>query len=118
MSEERRLELADWLEDFAGDVGTSNGNTLVEAAEMLRQKSEWQPIETAPKDGSSILVALKGGEVREAEWFVRWYNDPSKPGWMPANMDEEYGHYVEPTHWMPLPKPPQTVDETGGLAIF
>ena len=67
----------------------------------------WQPIETAPKDGSpSILVADAKGWVKEASWHDAWYGDWSRPGWMIANCDEEYGCYVEATHWMPLPKPP------------
>lgn len=67
--------------------------------------SEWQPIETAPKDGTAILV-WDGKLVYEAEWWDAWYADSSKPGWMIANCDEEYGFYVKATHWMPLPTPP------------
>ena len=65
----------------------------------------WQPIETAPKDGASILV-WDGKVVREVSWQDRWYGRTEQPGWMIANCDEEYGYYVEATHWMPLPKPP------------
>jgi alkylation response protein AidB-like acyl-CoA dehydrogenase len=69
---------------------------------------EWQPIETAPRDGTSILVAKAGKWVREASWWDAWYANTSDQGWMPANIDEEYGSYIEPTHWMPLPEPPET----------
>ncbi len=72
--------------------------------------TEWQPIETAPKDGSSILIVyicpLDGPLVKEAQWWKRWYTDETNQGWMLANLDEEYGDYIEPTHWMPLPEPP------------
>lgn len=61
----------------------------------------WQPIDTAPKD-RSILI-FDGEEVMEAYWFSSWYGDKKRPGWMPANLDEEYGRYVDATHWMPLP---------------
>jgi hypothetical protein len=56
----------------------------------------WQPIETAPKDGTPIL-AYDGG-IWVAWWFVT--NERIK-GW--ATLD----HVIDdPTHWMPLPDPP------------
>lgn len=74
---------------------------------------EWRPIETAPKGddpkeyhGPSIIVCDAKGWVGEAGWFPSWYNDKDSGGWMIANCDEEYGHYVDATHWMPLPKAP------------
>ena len=86
-------------------------------------QSQWQPIETAPKDGTSILIYTTGRhwregwsdeefgegnknpEVMEASWQP-WYSDEME-GWMPANLDEEYGRFYEATHWMPLPEPPK-----------
>ena len=67
---------------------------------------EWQTIETAPKDGTSIL--LFGGEIHEGFWdeldFNEFYGIPIK-GWNfgCANIDPTN---FEPTHWMPLLKPP------------
>jgi hypothetical protein len=69
----------------------------------LRAVREWQPIETAPKDGTKFLGAYSGvNDVYAAYWF--------------ADVDSIYGGYfvkdgtiqvVKPTHWMPLPQPPQ-----------
>lgn len=67
----------------------------------------WQPIETAPKDGTLILLASIDGYVMEASWFDAWYGDRANPGWMYANLDEEHGSYIDATHWMPLPEPPK-----------
>ena len=67
---------------------------------------EWQPIETAPKDGRTILIGAAGPRVCAAFWMNDWYGDKSLPGWMMDGMDEEYGSYKNPTHWMPLPAPP------------
>jgi hypothetical protein len=71
----------------------------------------WQPIETAPKDGTRVLVFWADG--RKCPVDVSWYWD---------HHDIEYGKVVRtyqrwmsnryaangppPTHWMPLPKPP------------
>ena len=54
----------------------------------------WQPIETAPKGGSSILLATPKGLIADGFW------SPVYGVWSwPYVM-------VEPTHWMPLPDPP------------
>lgn len=76
--------------------------------------SEWQPIETAPKDGRSILVfgwpsnlEVNGNVLvsykRAAIYSASW-----------DEIDEAFclsggswlGPFVKPTHWMPLPEPP------------
>jgi hypothetical protein len=77
--------------------------------------TEWQPIETAPKDGRRILVFepefQTGGVVMEASWWDAWNDDESHTGWMPANLDERDGFYLFPTHWMPLPASPSAMGE-------
>ena len=85
---------------------------------MVEKMTEWQPIETAPKNGTRILVYYNGptfkgrwhegniSGVGEVEWWEGWYNEKIN-GWMIANCDEEYGYFVEATHWMPLPEPPK-----------
>lgn len=57
---------------------------------------EWQPIETAPKDGADFL-AYDGFEAIIAYWnsYLRDYRDPHD------------GKIVGLTHWMPLPEPPK-----------
>jgi hypothetical protein len=60
--------------------------------------SSWQPIGTAPKDGTAILTfqsnLMTGGKMRVAVWR----DDTVPKGW---SASEE-----SPTHWMPLPIPP------------
>ena len=62
---------------------------------------KWQPIETAPKDGISILVALS----RHNESITTVYWD----SYWSLNIAGSYAEddEVEPTHWMPLPEPPE-----------
>ncbi len=67
---------------------------------------EWQPIETAPKDQTRVLL-FWDGKVCEGYWNVNdgaigvgdranWHKPGlSRPPW-----------YCGPSHWMPLPAPP------------
>jgi len=83
--------------------------------------SEWQPIETAPKDGTTVLL---GYYNRSGKWrTVRgcWYSDAQiaedweephdgEAGWYETaeNADDTPNCWnCSPTHWMPLPTPPE-----------
>lgn len=70
--------------------------------------SEWQPIETAPKDGSPILIWQPGGVTQYTWytdcWICRW--EDRYQCWTEAG-GELYSEARSPTHWMPLPDPPK-----------
>lgn len=59
---------------------------------------EWQPIETAPRDGTRVLLGYEGAADYDiCVWHAalgNWFNEYSHP--VP----------ITPTHWMPLPDPP------------
>lgn len=65
---------------------------------------EWQPIETAPLDGTAVLVGRfvdSDGQAHcNGRIAVDWYRGP----------DVQWGmfnkRYWPATHWMPLPAPP------------
>lgn len=80
--------------------------------------SEWRDIETAPRDGTRILIARAGenvgcDEIEITEWYVvevyhyehvegdlyRKVKGKASEGW------NGNGHRA--THWMPLPEPPE-----------
>ena len=69
---------------------------------------EWQPIETAPKDGTRVLAFYSADEII---YDVVW-NDPDD-GWSDVlgfvSTDGEIENFNQPdlTHWMPLPAPPK-----------
>jgi len=65
--------------------------------------SEWQPIETCPKDGNAFLAG-KWNYDRTHWWVykVHWANGVVDGGWDGAREMIE----VPCTHWMPLPGPP------------
>lgn len=59
----------------------------------------WRPIESAPRDGTKILVAVRGEST-----MVRWH----EPAWLGAG--GRCYQFDDPTHWMPPPPPPQQPD--------
>lgn len=66
--------------------------------------SDWQPIDTAPKDGTRILCFWDGGCV-----ITKWDERLRFAGWqMPPMMTVRAADRSAwfPTHWMPLPEPP------------
>lgn len=62
---------------------------------------QWRPIETAPKDGTDVLVHAAGSTyaVSWCEEAEGWVVDDNKHG--PYRLRGSY-----PTHWMPLPSAP------------
>ena len=67
----------------------------------------WQPISTAPKDGTPVLVWDSGCEAMLIAWFGKHSHVPLY-GWV-YGADVIGGEEVdscEPTYWMPLPEPP------------
>lgn len=87
----------------------------------------WQPIETAPKDGTEILVVsgTGGTGVLLARWIALqdFLTTSEAEEYADAGMSESdleipcwfYADFVhgdrlapdcQPTHWMPLPLPP------------
>lgn len=69
--------------------------------------TEWQPIETAPKDGTTILlVRFYGAQVcgETDHWTVDVYGDDRPRDWCDTGgRPPEYAW----THWLPLPPPPK-----------
>lgn len=72
--------------------------------------SEWKPIETAPKDGTKVLVYDESYGLPQKAWFGKDHFKEEYEGWLFGDGDDySCGLYftpIEPTHWMPLPKPP------------
>lgn len=71
--------------------------------------SKWQPIETAPKDGTRVLLFRPRHGVVCGRWDDDKYAKRVRPYW--SNDQERLWGTLEtrdnqPTHWMPLPEPP------------
>jgi hypothetical protein len=68
---------------------------------------EWQPIESAPKDGRAFLAWCFDGATGEA-CAVSWDERAEMLGRSPwrVNGVEDRLNWTKPTHWMQLPDPP------------
>ncbi len=77
---------------------------------MSTLTDQWNPIATAPKDGSRIL--LWDGYPVFASWSTDAEHGSSLSGpseaWQIFSCEDSWYSYCanSPTHWMPLPKPP------------
>ena len=74
------------------------------------RSAEWQPIETAPKDGTYIMVANYAGV------WIATYRTHAVSGfrfdnpWFSLMLNRDHipsALISAPTHWMPLPPPPK-----------
>lgn len=59
----------------------------------------WQPIDTAPRDGTHFLG------FGQSEYHLTYWDDSSTPPWRYNYGDIEMWWY--PSHWMRLPDPPE-----------
>ena len=72
--------------------------------------SEWQPIETAPRNGTDVLCfcvepKFEGDENPHTEMRVCFFGEMQEDFWCWMGY---YGYEQRPTHWMPLPPKPPT----------
>ena len=106
----RISELESELE--AVGAGGVSGPLVGIAAPPAAQAEGWRPIETAPKDGTLIVLGARNGV-----WlgkYVPVYQSGYRPEnpWssMLLNHDHMAERYTRPTHWMPLPAAPGPAD--------
>lgn len=91
--------------------------------------SKWQPMATAPKDGTIVDLWCETDEWEQAKFYfghtccgvpdqTRWQGRVQecvyRDGWRPAQGNSRL-HRIEatPTHWTPLPLPPQAQQDGG-----
>jgi len=76
----------------------------------------WQPIATAPRDGTAIMVYNAAFGIYVSAWTTRWTGEPYEKGYggFPCGFATHacpdgyaFGKWdCQPSHWMPLPPPP------------
>jgi hypothetical protein len=74
---------------------------------------KWQPIETAPRDGSKVILGHPDHEAvmgvwREGHSFEKLFPDGKPVFHWAMNDEDSVGFNFEPKDWMPLPSPPKT----------
>ena len=135
-------ELADAWELRAGLIGAAAWGRAAAVAACLREcaaelrhaaapqpeaQPQWQPIETAPKDGRKLILSYINRNDMPRTVMARWLTDDEaaetdadgvglEGGWYECidNWDdytEVAIHEGEPTHWMPLPAAPSAQAE-------
>ena len=73
----------------------------------------WQPIQTAPKDGTILVFGKPTALVINGDTLVS-FNKPAAYTAAWDEIDDAFcvsggswlGPFIEPTHWMLLPEPP------------
>lgn len=108
-------DIADEIADYAvGERNNAGMYLLVRefALDLMTRRGlwgwgEWQPIETAPKDGTRILVTFQNFQDETRQSCVRWSKGK---GWL-VGIDRTsrialYLNRHTPTRWQPLPDPP------------
>jgi hypothetical protein len=85
--------------------------------DLVEKIANWQPIETAPKDGTWFLMT-DGKRMLVAHWhkynntpeFMAMHPNAIQGRWLSpqdhTELDIAAADLDEPTHWMPLPEPP------------
>lgn len=71
--------------------------------------SEWQPIETAPRDGTDVLIVDISATKPTASIAHFWSDDCWICCHAESYSEAIYGEIEvmgDPSHWMPLPTPP------------
>lgn len=104
-----RAALSDDVSTFA-DGYSAGGEQM---RRDMQQAQAWQPIETAPRDGTHVLAVVRGDYkpgVSFVPTVVEWSDRLG--GWVEDSdyVCDECGlpsEHFKPTHWMPLPAPPQ-----------
>lgn len=86
--------------------GASSRYTDLDCREVWNERApQWQPIESAPKDGAAVLATsahMTGPNGEPVAWAAVF--DHERERWV-ATWDGE--PLNDATHWQPLPAPPE-----------
>ncbi len=98
-----RQEAAHWHYDKSNDE-----MVLIRLLDEARAQSGWRPIETAPKDGTKVLVFCPHDSPFQAVANYHRQESPEWVGWVESYDGEDIW---PPSHWMPLPPAPPITEK-------
>lgn len=107
------VEVAITVELLADKYDTKDvANAAIKIARPIIEQQcaeRWQPIETAPKD-VCVLIYSKEYSINSA-WHSEAVDENGRDLGYKFFIGQTWGDcraaIIEPTHWMPLPKPPE-----------
>jgi hypothetical protein len=67
------------------------------------ERCQWRPIKTAPRDGTRVIVSCHAGSAGYLDGIGRWGVAGPTERWICLGKVS----FTDPTHWMPLPPPPE-----------
>lgn len=123
LDEQRRERIARLIvgvrPEEAADVAETIDAIYADAIASLRKEREWQPIESAPKDGTPIIAFPDkqiGGVLGGVGWTVARYREGWVSGGFSGTPNKQVSGWWEgglfmgpqPTHWQPLPEGPSS----------
>lgn len=88
----------------------------------VSQWPAWQPMRTAPRDGTPVLLLLNGSDIPHAARWLSGPDDPratdetTKPGWYFTWDGYQVTEYDGPAYWMPLPPDPAEAAQPADVA--
>lgn len=72
---------------------------------------KWRPISEAPRDGTTIIVGRDMGDFGFVSGTAYFKGSPGTfvSGWIARGFTDPPGELglAHPSHWMPLPEPPE-----------
>jgi len=110
----------DQMEGWSSDGICVSGELATRALTAIRQLQQpWRGMESAPRDGTAIDIWV-GGEFPRRMTDVSWREPNGSEWWVHGGDTIEtpdatwhdcfgpFGKEDQPTHWQPLPTPPET----------
>lgn len=101
---------------LAEDSRSSHADFVREFYPTIRaalEAQQWQPIETAPDDGTSVLIASEiiPSEAAQQAGAKAFWDVAIGSCYSRSFKDKKWTSVLggKPTHWMPLPKPPRII---------
>lgn len=89
------------VKDYYDQVDATESASIPSAC--LTESVGWLPISSAPKDGTILLlINMNQSKGMAVSWWSSW-----RKVWITSGGVEIH----QPTHWMPLPPPPQAVQQ-------